>query len=212
MRRTLLLAAAGPLATGGLIAWQSAVTAPVAQAEVASRSCHGPKGFGAVYMRADWPGGFHGVPVFSNGVPGSFTNCLHWTRTPSGMAVVDGYEWQCVELVNRLWIKKGWIHSYWRGNGDQLFATAPRDARKQRQGRIRRVHPGDVISFAWKAGGPGHAAVVARVQGSYLTIANQNTDRANVQSHAWLRSGRIVMVGWPGWRVIGLVHRPSTMP
>lgn len=171
--------------------------------------CRGPRGFGQPFVSADWPGGFHGVPIYSNGISGSFTDCLHRTRTPGGRVVVDGYEWQCVELVDRLYLAKGWIGSAWLGNGNQLFATAPRGLARQRQGHITYAHPGDVISFDGPPGnGFGHAAVIGRVQGLYLTILNQNTDRASVISHAYLIGGRIVMVGWPGWRPIGVVHAP----
>lgn len=176
----------------------------------AASSCHGPRGYGEKYLGAVWPGDFHGVPVYSNGVSGSFTDCLHSTRTPAGRVVVDGFSWQCVELVDRLYLTKGWIESPWRGNGDQMFSTAPRSFRKQRQGFISYVDPGDVISFDGPAGNTaGHAAVVAKVDGSYLTIVNQNTDAADVLSHAHLVRGRIIMVGWAGWRPIGIVHSPA---
>lgn len=170
--------------------------------------CHGPAGFGREFLGPKWPGGFHGVPVYSNGISGSFTDCLHSTRTPQGRIVLDGYRWQCVELVDRLYLAKGWIESTWRGNGNQMFFTAPRKFHRQRQGHISYVHPGDVISFNAPSGGYGHAAVIGRVQGNYLTIVNQNTDRASMLSHAYLRGGRIVMVGWAGWRPIGVVHAP----
>lgn len=172
--------------------------------------CAGPSDFGRTYLGAVWPGGFHAVPVYSNGISGSFTDCLHSTRTPKGHWVVDGYEWQCVELVDRLYLAKGWIGSTWLGNGDQMFYTAPRSLRRQRQGAITRVAPGDVISFNGPAADPdGHAAVIARVRGRFLTIVNQDTGAGAVLSHAWLRRRRIEMVGWAGWSPIGVVDRPS---
>lgn len=170
--------------------------------------CRGPRGYGMRFLGDRWPGGFRGVPVFSNGTSGSFTACIHWTRTPRGRVVVDGYAWQCVELVDRLYLSKGWIESTWRGNGNQMFYTAPPNLARQRQGHIGYVHPGDVISYDSPGGGYGHAAVVSRVRGSFLTIVNQNTDRANMISHAYLRQGRIEMIGWAGWRPIGVVHHP----
>lgn len=173
----------------------------------AASACPGPGDFGHVYLGRVWPGGFHAVPVYSNGVSGSFTDCLHSTRTPQGHVVLDGYEWQCVELVNRLYLSKGWIQSTWIGDGNQLFYTAPPTLRRQPQGAIRQVAPGDVISFVGPSDG-GHAAVVARVQGSYLTIVNQNTDPSAVISHAFFRDGSIEMVGWSGWEPIGVVDAP----
>jgi hypothetical protein len=170
--------------------------------------CRGPSGFGKEFLGPRWPGGFRAVPVYSNGVSGSFTDCLHSTRTPEGRVVLDGYRWQCVELVDRLYLAKGWIEATWRGNGNQMYFTAPRKFRRQRQGHISYVHPGDVISFNAPGGGYGHAAVIGRVQGNYLTIVNQNTNRASMLSHAYLRGGRIDMVGWAGWQPIGVVHAP----
>lgn len=160
-----------------------------------------------MYYGRVWPGGFEGVPVYSNGISGSFTDCLHSTRTPQGNLVLDGYEWQCVELVNRLYLTKGWIKSTWIGDGNQLFYTAPPSLKKQPQGAIGHVAPGDVISFDGPSDA-GHAAVIARVQGSYLTIMNQNTEPSAVISHAYLRAGSIEMVGWSGWDVIGVVDAP----
>jgi hypothetical protein len=174
-----------------------------------SGSCAGPPGFGSRYMGSTWPGGFRGVPVYSNGISGSFTDCLHSTRTPKGRWVVDGYEWQCVELVDRLYLSKGWINSSWLGDGGQLFSTAPGFLHKQAQGSITAVHPGDVISFSAPGGGGGHAAVISEVRGNYLTIVNQNTDYSAMISHAYLEHGSIVMVGWAGWGPIGVIHAPA---
>ncbi|MHB1986389.1 MAG: CHAP domain-containing protein [Acidimicrobiales bacterium] len=176
--------------------------------QLPAASCNRPRPFGTAYLTAHWPGGFRGVPVYSNGLSGSFLACLHTTMTPRHHRVIDGFEWQCVELVDRLYLTKGWIESPWKGNGNQLFATAPHFFVKQPQGHITFAQPGDVISFAGPRGTPGHAAIVARVQGHYLTIVNQDTDPQSVLSHAYLRGGRIHMVGWPGWRPIGVVHAP----
>ncbi len=173
-----------------------------------SSSCRGPRGYGREFIGRVWPGGFRGVPVFSNGLSGSFTACLHRTRTPRGRIVTDGYAWQCVELVDRLYLSKGWISSAWRGNGNQMFYTAPRYLRRQRQGHITYLHAGDVVSFDSPWGGYGHAAVIAAVRHGYVTIINQNTNRSETISHAYIRRGRLLMIGWRGWRVIGVVHRP----
>jgi hypothetical protein len=204
------LCAAAVLGSSSLMAASAGASGTAgAPAPALAGSCHGPADFGAVYLGAVWPGGFRGVPVYSNGVSGSFTSCLHSTRTPLGRVVVDGYEWQCVELVDRLYLSKGWIESAWLGNGDEMYRDAPRGLSRQPQGHITFVHPGDVISFNAPGGGAGHAAVIGRVQGNYLTIVNQNTDRASVLSHAYLRGGRLEMVGWAGWSPIGVVHAPE---
>lgn len=184
---------------------------PALAAETGASSCQGPADFGSTYLTAAWPGGFRGVPVYSNGVSGSFTDCLHSTRTPRGRVVVDGYEWQCVELVDRLYLSKGWIDSAWLGNGDQMYANAPSSLSKQPQGSITHVAAGDVISFDGPgANTAGHAAVISEVQGDYVTIVNQDVDKANVLSHAYLKGGRIEMVGWAGWTPLGVVDAPGS--
>ena len=92
----------------------------------ASVACTGPNDFNAEYRSSSWPGGFTGVPVYSNGTASYVSNCYDTATTPSGKSVETGMEWQCVELVNRLYITKGWISSHWAGDGDDLYATAPK--------------------------------------------------------------------------------------
>src|SRR5689334_10797898 len=82
----------------------------------ATTKCAGPGDFGAQYLSSAWPGGFAGVRVLSDG-GGYVTNCYNYARTPSGKSVKSGMEWQCVELINRLYITKGWINSTWMGDG-----------------------------------------------------------------------------------------------
>jgi CHAP domain len=118
-------------------------------------------------------------------------------------------EWQCVELVNRLYITKGWISSTWMGDGDQLYATAASVGLKseQKQGSISYLAPGDVISFTGPISG-GHAAIVSKVAGSAITLVNQNTPSASTLSTATLSRGRLTMFGWAGWKPIGVIHAP----
>lgn len=156
-----------------------------------------------VLHRYDWLVG-HGVAVHEN------------TACPQGVVdYVDGtpagYEWQCVELINRLYLKRGWTTWTWQGNGNQLYANAPTYLHKKPQGSILHVHPGDVLSLDSSTSAYGHAAVVdtvtANADGSYtLQLVNQNTP--SVYSYATLANGYITMWGWSGWHVIGVVHAP----
>src|SRR6266699_4367708 len=63
-----------------------------------------------------------GVSVYSNGSQVSYT-----PNKPNNSVngVVSGEEWQCVELVNRLYLTKGWTTATWNGNGGQLYDNAP---------------------------------------------------------------------------------------
>lgn len=69
--------------------------------------------------------------------------------------IISGSEWQCVELINRLYITRGWIGATWHGNGgdsspglnDSMFDRAPGSLSKQANGSISHVAPGDVVSI-----------------------------------------------------------------
>src|SRR5215469_13080026 len=119
------------------------------------RTCGGDGGnFGAQLRGRAWPGGFTGVPVYSNGPDSGYDRgCENSALSPSGKRILTGTEWQCVELVNRLYITKGRITTTWRGNGgrstpnilDSMYDLAPKSLRKnkQPQGSISHVSPGD---------------------------------------------------------------------
>jgi hypothetical protein len=173
-------------------------------------ACSGPGDFGSEYLSSAWPGGFSGVPVYSDGSE-FVSNCYNYATTPSGKSVESGMEWQCVELINRLYISRGWISSTWFGNGDQMYANAPPGLSKEHQGSITHVNPGDVLSFSYVDPNlGGHAAVVAQVSGSAITLVNQNTSSSNTLSHATLSGGNIVMSGWAGYTPIGVIHAPAS--
>lgn len=147
-----------------------------------------------------WLGG-QGVDVFGNGADPANTAGYNYVN-----GVLSGFKWQCVELVNRLYLTRGWISGPWSGHGNQKYATAPVTLTKQPQGAITYLNPGDVISL--NGGGPeGHASVVASVSGSSVQIVNQNT--AAVYSSAMYANGSITLAGWAGYSVIGVVHRPT---
>jgi hypothetical protein len=142
--------------------------------------------------------------VYSNGAAAYSSNCYDYATTPSGASVKAGMEWQCVELVNRLYITKGWISSLWAGDGDDLYATAPKTLLEQPQRSITYLAPGDVIGFDGPAG--GHAAVVSEVVGSSITLVNQNTSSSNMISTGTLSDGSLFMNGWKGYTPIGVIQ------
>src|SRR5262245_10271044 len=68
---------------------------------------------------AGWMGG-NGVSIYSNGPlapTGPSPDTYNHINNSNNVSTTTGIEWQCVELVNRLYISKGWITNTWSGNG-----------------------------------------------------------------------------------------------
>jgi hypothetical protein len=149
LRRLRLLVATVVIMFAG-IGWSGAALAATVQSAspaVAPGSC------GSVLLAGSaWLGG-QGVNVMSNGPDqGTGTSC-GGTNTVDGIRT--GTEWQCVELVNRLYVTRGWIHATWPGNGgrssasarNSMYDEAPGALSKQANGSISYVGPGDVVSI-----------------------------------------------------------------
>jgi len=167
-----------------------------------------------------WLGG-KGVDVLSNGADqGTARQC---SRAPSVVgAVVAGERWQCVELVNRLYLTRGWIRSAWVGDGGQLFATAPANLAKQANGSITSVSPGDVVIIRIRHNGKlrphGHVAVIdtpGTLSSGTVPLVNQNGGSktgAVVMAYATLAGGKLTLSGGSGWAyaIVGVVHAPSS--
>jgi hypothetical protein len=156
----------------------------------------------------NWLGG-NGVNVYSNGGNAGYTSDIYASvATPSGNSVKSGMKWQCVELVNRLYLTKGWISATWHGNGNQLYANAPTSLVKEANGSVTYLNPGDVIGL--DDGGAGHAGIVDSISGTSVSIVNQNTGA--VYSSATFSKGKIVMNGWADYSVQGVIHAPTANP
>jgi putative Ig domain-containing protein len=174
-----------------------------------------------------WLGGA-GVDVESNGPDqGTGTSC-GGTNTVNG--IVSGFEWQCVELINRLYITRGWIGATWHGNGgdsspgsnDSMFDRAPGSLSKQPNGSISFVAPGDVVSINVYHNGvfqpDGHVLIVnsaGTVTSGGVALVSQNAGSAAnpiVTSSGTLGGGTLTMPSSGGWSysVIGVVHAPAT--
>jgi len=174
---------------------------------------------GSVLLAAtSWLGG-GGVDVMSNGADqGTAKECSKALSTVG--PVTAGERWQCVELVNRLYLTRGWIASAWTGDGGQFFATAPANLAKQANGSITSVSPGDVLSIRERHNGKlqphGHVAVIdtsGTVTSGTIPLVNQNggsTGDALVTSYATLSDGKLSLPGGSGWSyvVVGVVHAP----
>lgn len=175
---------------------------------------------------SSWLGG-SGVDVKSNGVDeGSGASC-GGTSVVNG--VVAGSEWQCVELVNRLYLSKGWISSTWRGNGgrsspstpDSMYDEAPGSFAKQPNGSISYIGPGDVISINISDGGtfvPDGHVLIANTSGNVtsgsISLVSENSGAASDATPVitgTLSGGTLTIPGGGGWayNVIGVVHAPG---
>jgi len=153
-----------------------------------------------------------GVPIYSNGPlapTGPSPDTYNHINNVNGVNTQTGIEWQCAELVNRLYISKGWITSTWTGNGNQLYANAPTPPlTKQANGSVTNLAVGDVLSMS-NGGSFGHAAVVNSVSGSAIGIASQNT-YAVYDTTAFTISGGTISTTWSNYSVIGVIHHPTT--
>ena len=145
--------------------------------------CHEP---GTLELAADgWLGGASGgVPVYSNGTLATNDNGESYV-TIASRRIFAGTKWQCVELVNRLYLSKGWITSTWFGNGDTLKDHIPKGLTWEANGSITYLNPGDVVTMGGAGG--GHAAIVNWVVDGKIQLINQNT--SSVDTYATMCSG-----------------------
>lgn len=153
-----------------------------------------------------------GVDIYSNGPSssGPSPDTYHYINNVNSVSTQTGIKWQCVELINRLYIQKGWTTSTWSGNGYQMFGNSPSDLQKESQGSITSIKPGDVIAMSGGYDSLGHVAVVSSVaSNNTFTIASQNTSAVYDTSFA-LVNGSITKSGWSVYDIQGVVHAPRT--
>ncbi len=85
----MMVAMLAPVSVAGI------VSVP-AQPAIAT-TCGDGGNFGTQLLGSSWPGGFAGVPVYSNGSNAGFVGgCENSATTPSGKVVTTGTKWQCV--------------------------------------------------------------------------------------------------------------------
>jgi hypothetical protein len=165
---------------------------------------------------SEWYGG-NGVNVCSNGSSYGNTWGNNYVEHPSPTigAVYSGYKWQCVELINRFYIKHGWISSRWRGNAYQMYDNAPASLAKSLQGSITHIDTGDVIVMTGGYGGFGHVGIVSGVadngNGTWLVrTVNQNADgQVSFSTTYHVATKRLDPYFGSGFSVKGVVHRPG---
>jgi len=147
-----------------------------------------------------------GVTIYSNGPQASYTPNKP-NNTVNG--VVSGEEWQCVELVNRLYLTKGWTTATWAGNGGQLYDNAPGSLTKELNGSITYLNPGDTLVL--QDSGAGHAAIINTFNGTTgaIQIASQNTNVVYDSTFS-LSNKTLSSTGWGTYSIKGVVHHSAT--
>lgn len=157
---------------------------------------------------SDWLNG-SGASVYSNGSSaGNSSGVTNYVTTPSGASVPSGEKWQCVELVNRLYLQNGWITSRWTGNGGQMYDKAPIHLSKEPNGSITNLQPGDVVVLQGGEGGFGHVSIVSSVSGTLVNTVNQNTKSVFI---SLTLNGGTLTGGLSGYTIKGVVHRPGSV-
>ena len=162
---------------------------------------------------SSWLGGA-GVDVYQHNKYLEDAEITNYVNHPDGGQVASGLKWQCVELINRLYISHGWISQRWQGNGGGMFDSAPAHLEKSAQGQILSVMPGDVVVLQGGPGGFGHANVVDSVvvngDGSRtVRTVNQNTQSVRISRN--LVNGRLGSY-LSGYTVRGVIHAPVDEP
>lgn len=103
---------------------------------------------------SNWLSG-EGADIYSNGnsaLNTSSKNCVSVAGAPGNLGcpagtVASGDKWQCVELINRLYLSRGWTTSTWSGNGNTLKNNLPIGVTFQNNGSVTGIEPG--MSFLW---------------------------------------------------------------
>ena len=138
---------------------------------------------------------YDGVSAYSNGSSTS-------TGYSCGGTVATGYQYQCVELVQRYFKTKWGLR--WYGNAKDLLDNAPRDATDvyANGDAAHPPVPGDMI--VWKTGTWGHVALVVAVRSDAIDIIEQNVKGNGRATLGY--GGGWVQTRWGNWDVAGWVH------
>jgi hypothetical protein len=170
---------------------------------------------------SSWLGG-NGVDVKSNGPDeGTSSDCSSSLSYVNG--VQAGEEWQCPELINRLYLTRGWITATWHGDaGQQLYDDTPSNLTKQPNGSVSYLGPGDVVIInVYHNNTPdgGHALIVndsSDVSSGTVDLVSQNggdPTNATPQVSGTISGGSVTVGGGgDGWSysTIGVVHAPTS--
>lgn len=178
---------------------------------------------------ASWLTGMNGAVNVCSPDEGSTNVCVPVTGAPADPThgctagqVWSGTEWQCVEMVNRLYLTKGWTTTTWRGNGggtDGLIYHLPSNLTnlEEDNGHISSLNSGDVITLNNDNDANGHAGIINTITyPNNVTTANIINQNAQLNSSAKIVSGTLAggnatmsMNAWAGYHVQAIVHHPS---
>lgn len=204
------------------------VTASVAPMVAFTGTAHAEIDCGSVGVAKAGSGWLNGGGVNVCNHPGDGTNACaavsgagadsRCTSYGSSGYVWSGTKWQCVELINRLYLTKGWTTATWFGNGGGSDALTnsnhvPNGITVQNNGSISYINTGDVISLNNRNSDDGHAGIIDTISGTTYNIINQN---AQLSSSAIIASGSLSggnaslnMNAWSGYSVNAIAHHPS---
>lgn len=137
-----------------------------------------------------------------------------YVNNTGGVSTLTGTKWQCVEMVNRLYLTKGWATTTWSGNGNTIVNDVPNHPGLTAQWdyAISYVNPGDTVTETHST--DGHAAIIDTVDANgTIHIKSQN---ATLDSSAIITSGSLAagnahyaLVGWTGFAVQSIIHHPT---
>lgn len=88
-----------------------------------------------------------------------------------------GYQYQCVEYVQRYFAKKHGTAPIWYGNAKDLCSSHPSGVSKTSSPKA-----GDAVVFGW--GTYGHTAIVTSVSGSSVSVVEQNSSPSGVNTYS----------------------------
>ncbi|GAA0409722.1 hypothetical protein GCM10010160_42550 [Acrocarpospora corrugata] len=154
-----------------------------------------------------WFAGY-GVPICSNST----------ARTCDGQPHVGGVSsnwWQCVELAQRFYQRRGWHKGIFGGVGiaSHIFAKAPAlGMAPQPNGKIADIVPGDMIVMN-RTGAAGHVVIVESITvnrdgtRSVMTVGqNSKVVRNPMRWH-----GGVLDSFWASYSVAGVVRSPANI-
>ena len=158
---------------------------------------------------SSWLGGNGANVCTNNNGGGGDPYCGNEYQTSN----VAGAYWQCVELAQRLYQKRGWhggIFAGVAGAKDIYNQAGNLGMSRQANGSVNSIVPGDMIVHDGDApytGGAGHVSIVDRVEGSTVHVVEQNTYNDQPRATYSLMGG---MLTRPGTGTIrGVVHDPA---
>lgn len=166
------------------------------------------------------PGDGSNSCVSVSGAPADPTHC----NNVAGL-VWAGTAWQCVELLNRLYLTKGWTTATWYGDGGGSNSISNSNhllsgLTAQGQGAISYINPGDAVSLDYTQDPAGHVGIFDHTSVvSGVTEYNLINQNAQLNSSMYIPStggslsggnASFSMNAWLGYTVRAVVHHPNT--